>query len=128
MTSLQELRERIGRLTGPDRETDMLIWGALLEDKRDRWSGWSFWITAGGLPHFTASLDAAVALVERVLPGWNWLLRNDNCLANLWAPGTEPNDGDACYPSWAGTPVLALLLALLDALSSAPTPGGEDNG
>jgi hypothetical protein len=68
MTALQELIDRVKAATGPDRELDHAI-GVFFElsgaDKHDGphlrriWRG----------PRLAASLDAALAFVERVLPG-----------------------------------------------------------
>lgn len=65
----------------------------------------------------TTSLDAALAMAERALPGWEWLLRTDpvGWMANCWAGGTEPNLGAPCFPSYALTPALALCIAILRA-------------
>jgi hypothetical protein len=69
---------------------------------------------------FTSSLDAAIALVERVYPTGSW------CVEKL--PGTDLYGGQICLPcvnnkvpSWASngrkTPALALITALLESLS-----------
>lgn len=63
---LQGLIERCEKATGPDRELDVAIWQALC------WKDHYRDIAKGTV--FTASLDASVALVERVLPGWHWSL------------------------------------------------------
>jgi hypothetical protein len=70
------------------------------------------------LPDPTTSLDAALAMAERVLPGWDWLLRTDEergFMLNCWKRGDEPNLGDPCFPSFAPTPALALCIAILRA-------------
>jgi hypothetical protein len=51
--------------------------------------------------HFTASIDAALALVERVLPGWRWTVTSVGddkeipkawlWLERLWAAPEEPS-------------------------------------
>jgi hypothetical protein len=55
--------------TGPSREIDAAIYCALV------------WIDppVRGVPSYTASIDAALALVERLLPGWafNVCFRDD---------------------------------------------------
>lgn len=83
MTDLQGLLERVEKASGPDREVDLLIVELFPESpaadivvgRVRRWidarqphqySANAF--NAGQLP-YTASLDAALALVERVLPG-----------------------------------------------------------
>lgn len=61
---------------------------------------------------FTASLDAAITLCERVLPGCQWVTGRGNVYENLpWA-----KVGD-----WYGTgasPAIALLLAIFRALQA----------
>lgn len=106
--SHEALIARLEALIGSDRELDAEIDVALF-------GGETIWKTAnytmesypasrrpsathiGGfanehVPSYTASLDAAVALVERVLPGWTYLLNNDGvrkdraCMADLFPP------------------------------------------
>lgn len=74
MTTLTALRERVREAEGADRELDagvaMGLDGFLLEELNP------VYLTTGGdqanrdhrAPHYTASLDAAVALVERICP------------------------------------------------------------
>ena len=57
--SLDGLIERVERCTGPDRFLDSRI-RAVLEPQEP---------IVDGCPFYTASLDAALALVERKLPG-----------------------------------------------------------
>jgi len=58
MTDLQGLLERVRTAKGPDGEIDYAIYRQLREYT--------------GLQSYTASIDAALALTERVLPGWCW--------------------------------------------------------
>jgi hypothetical protein len=119
VTDLTELLERVKTATGSDRMLDLAIAQALNQP----------WQYTGEPPQeifcarFTSSLDAALALVERVFP------------AAHWATGTVPDAGwqDAkpgeFYAStgakWTErhygtgkTPALALLAALLSALAA----------
>lgn len=72
---------------------------------------------------FTESLDAAVALCERVLPGWRGDLDlapfepGDNCGARLFPPKSITN-----IAGEAATPALALIAAVLRALASQVQP------
>ena len=71
------------------------------------------------IPDYTASLDAAVALVDRVLPTWWWAISRTP--ARGWHEGEvyPPNydSGDPlCGVGGASTPALALCIALLKAL------------
>ncbi len=85
MSDLNALVERIEAGSGSDRTADGLIAARTLPARPD---GWLPWVCNGGYvltptgekplpghgqfvaaPPYTASIDAAVALVERVLPG-----------------------------------------------------------
>jgi hypothetical protein len=75
-----ELIERLEGLSGPDREVDEAL--ALTYDgfkavyEVGMAGNWWHRFTQGGLtaavPAYTASIDAAVALVEKALPGGDW--------------------------------------------------------
>jgi hypothetical protein len=76
--TLIALRERVVNATGPDRGLDIHISHALGVDAD--WHGdldnlgynHLRGFCALGMRPLTASADAALALVERVLPGWGW--------------------------------------------------------
>jgi len=84
-------------------------------------------------PFYTASIDDALALVERMLPGWFW--RTGRMTAPHWQNGSyadywchlQRTHSDHCdredeSTGFAHTPATAILAALLRALSpSAPT-------
>lgn len=85
-------------------------------------------------PSYTASIDAALALVERMLPGWFCTIAIKTLKYEVvggpwadlaspkWVAGTEL-DG---YAEAAGaTPPLAILAALLSALSTLPNTQKE---
>lgn len=76
----------------------------------------------GPVPLFSDSIDAALALAERVLPGYWWLVRSDegesDSFANMGLIGTNPNMGAPCYPAFAPTPALALCISILRALEA----------
>lgn len=118
---LQTLREKLQALSEPSREVDAELFLILTPPSDGAWRVQRpGWLTnddregsAQWCPHFTASIDAALALVERMLPGWQWLVgRNE----------IEPKG--TCYLlharkhsyGSAPTPALAILLALLDAI------------
>lgn len=68
----------------------------------------------------TQSLDAALALAERVLEGWSWEIRIDESGASVqaapvwWMEGlAAPDEGGVSCE--AATPALALCLAVLKA-------------
>jgi hypothetical protein len=70
-------------------------------------------------PYYTASLDAAIALVERQLPGWRFKVGQRmkmRFVASYWAV-IIPQEGRIPFFHGASeTPALALLSALLRAL------------
>lgn len=62
----------------------------------------------------TTSLDAALALASRVLPGWVWNMGNDlPCWVHLWIDDRN-YDGNPIQGN-ASTPALALCAAILRA-------------
>lgn len=127
MAELAELLERVKAETGPDRELDIAIGLAVGGFERVQRGilgvvEYRFWMPEGGwnsgsstvmIPKFTASLDAALALVERALPGAEWSVGHNACddfVATCWVQGVEDLDYHA------PTAALALLAALLSAL------------
>lgn len=135
--SLSSLISRVEKCTGPDRELDAAVEVAtfpvfLSADENmyakpcrrdDHCAPGHFWyVQRSGMSlraaePYTASLDAAVALVERVLPHWPWEVKwaghRKGYVATVW-----PCD-QSLYPfklADASTAALALLLATLRAL------------
>lgn len=108
---LHEILERLEKAEGPDREIDAwLIFALDLEQRyiaggkepipRDiKWDGVEFSLYDENgkhgfwgphvVPEFTASLDAAVALVEKMLPEWWWRV-------NGGSPATKGRLRTAC--------------------------------
>jgi hypothetical protein len=83
---------------------DREIWVALEFDRRS---------SPIDAPEYTTSLDAALALAERVLPGWDWHARShygDKFFAQVW-PAFQSRQHEA----YAATPALALCIAILKA-------------
>jgi len=122
MTS--DLITRLSKLDAPDREVDAQIEVAVRRIEAARsglaeeyWANWQ--ASPDGTvydPHtryssqpFTASVDAAIALAERVLPGWGWLTQN------CGSPKAIVVKDDDIYETQAATPAIALLIALLRA-------------
>lgn len=130
------LLSRLQGLTAPDREVDTLIhyalfpetevlldpgdmrtkrpgrYGPLSEMPMDCWTDYDAICHHIGAQPYTASLDAAVALCERVLPGWGWLRNPDGAMAVKPALGTGA--------AWSAHPIpaIALLIAILTALEA----------
>jgi len=122
------LVERLEKATGPDREIDAAIRAQL-------------GISEGYHAHefYTASLDAALALVERVLPGWrvqfwqqrsgSWhvrLIRDAHYALVTTEDEDRTRDGDNEIAGARSTPALALCLAALKALAQGNE--GSDEG
>lgn len=138
--SLEDLIERVEGATGPDREIEARLW-CLQEGREFRkviWSDykypdgqkhWHSFRTNGGdvgchsVPKFTASLDAALALCERVLPGVWWLIGRGKLTAAEPEYGAQLMFGEdeVLGVGEAPTPAVALILALLRALLSKDT-------
>lgn len=138
---IEALIERMEKLDGPDREVDawigyhtnLVVDEMSWREKIDRFgiehavksatSHQNVWSSA--LPAYSASLDAVIALVEKVLPGWYWRVGRTSLFPNGWAyiSRTHPSHCDredeaACADGKAANPAIALLLALLRALQS----------
>lgn len=72
-------------------------------------------------PKYTASLDAVIALVERVLPGWSWEARKSgfgNGQASVWDPMDQPRHGTTIRADHKSSPAIALLIATIKALEA----------
>jgi len=63
---LSALIERVEKCSGPDRQLDAVIALNICDLELER--------EISEIPHFTSSLDAALALVEEKLPGWTRLV------------------------------------------------------
>ena len=138
MADLKDLLERVEKATGPDRELEcrlfaampdmsMLegvsidkIWagadGAVYYTQTDRRG--TYFIS--GIPNYTASIDAALALCERKLGKFMWAVGDmeDGPFARLVVPlKTKRPDNRPEWAVWEGhaaTPPLALLRALIE--------------
>lgn len=138
MTNLTKLIARVEALTKADRETDIQIAVALIDAKREKnWYHWQanrprgttegtpeeYWRSRHDrCPAFTASLDAAIALTERVLPGWSWEARRsgtgDKGQATVWNPLKAPGHSSEQRTFNRPTTAIALVLATLKALQA----------
>ena len=114
---MNSIIDRLEKATGGDRELDAAIFdiacGGLFWPENE-----TLWVQVGWnrVPKaFTASLDAAIALVEKMLPGWGWMVeRQPNGEAEAWLD----EFGAYAYgrPVQGRTPAIALLIALFRAL------------
>jgi hypothetical protein len=138
MSEINALIEKLKAATGPDRELDAAVFKAcghrveyngtreftpylVTTDQRE-------WRIAGGytlLPNATASIDIALSLVDKMLPGWVWgITAPVGRMADgmLWKPDTDDERGfSRKVKVEAPTPPLAILLSLLLALSQEKT-------
>ena len=136
---LGDLLERLEAATGPDREIDKAVMLAIGRAREiDPWMfygpGETVWCFGDyehesvnpALPYVTASLDAVLALVEEKLPGWTVeIIRLSD------GEGFAQVSDDAAFmpvshEATAPTPALALLKALVCALSSESGASGSD--
>lgn len=138
MSRYADIIERLEKADGPSRKLDRDI------AKAEKWypddiQDVGFYIDPakgcrGGEiytpPAYTASLDAAIALVERMLPGWTTKHHTADS-----TPGQQrwhfyvarhPADRDGARSPHEfcgiGSPVIALLIALFRALEAKETP------
>lgn len=143
--TLPDLIAALEKAEGPSLQLDGMIWCAANKYEFVMWDGagcvyrdpaapkWD-----GGIKHaqasivrpYSASIDAAVALVERVLPGYGWdLASNTSHIKACLDPEFGKPIGK--HPHWAAVsnisskkfedganPAVALCLATLRALSS----------
>jgi hypothetical protein len=118
MTQLSSLIERLERCEGADREIDLAIFMATAEME-----SFSVWRPNDPTLFFTASIDAALALVERKLPGWGWQVHRDPqpgleaCFGFVGEPGAD----GVCGRAYAPSPAIALCLALCRATEGEKT-------
>ncbi len=135
--TLKGLLERVQAAAGPDRELDFDLarWRGWTEhdDKDDpvftgKVSTWwaepgCEWSTTSVPPCVTGSVDAALALVEQVLPGWDLELETIALgkLGKGYATLRGPNFSDADMSQYVQTDGLPkpAPLAILDALLQA---------
>jgi hypothetical protein len=119
--TLKSLRERCRVAEKADREIDV----AILRMLGYTWRGMDYWHHDDkriwkGSTFFTGSVDAALALVERLLPGWCYSVhRNeDGHFGSVWAPGQGGGPGSwvvEMFDEKAVNPALALICAALSA-------------
>lgn len=145
MISVKVLGELLGRLegaTGPDRELDCRVWSAVNGYEFIRFDGAGVsWRKLGGdnrhtdlsfVAKVTASLDAALALVERVLPGVWWHVAKGKLKADeplfgtvLYFTHEEELGGGEHETSPAIATCIALVRALIDTSERPSKPRDE---
>lgn len=130
ISKLRKLLERVESATGPDRYIDNDMMWMFCEP----FIGWEnvggWWMrnivtgeekrwTYVDPPAFTSSIDVAIALCERVLPGWSYEIRasgtGDKGQATVWDPMQCPGAGNEYRSTDNANPALALDAATLRA-------------
>ena len=125
---LSTLAERLEKATGPDREIDCLIFVATAESPFESYypdcvlavlGGFRARVEINEIPPYTASIDAALALVEAMLPPYGWSWRVQHTLgserASIWREGLR---SEWSISLTAPTAPLAILRALVAALAA----------
>lgn len=127
MTELRDLAEMLNAATGASRELDAEIanatgWRLVWNDVFD--ISVREWVDANGIykaqenaqPNFTSSIDAALALVERLLPGWEWSVWRCGEVCGATVYNTPKDEIEPSISSHAPTAPLSILRALVAAL------------
>lgn len=147
---MNDLLARIEAAEGPSREIDLALANLLVFSEPHRLisslvSGWSHdfaypeselplggdeyhgWakalnhMIAQPVERYTSSIDAALALCERVLPKWEILLTDEGETGSTsWIASIGPRETFMSYEAKGRTPSLALLAALLKAKDKTP--------
>ena len=121
--SLRSILERVEAADGADREIDFAIAEAL--DGVNR-------VSSAARLRYTASLDAAVALVQKMLPLWLISISQIDRTQSYdpvsgWCAELKPSRlarGTPVDDGYGETPALALIAALLRALDASPPHSG----
>lgn len=111
-----DLIEKLEKAEGPDRELDRS-----LSETFGRKNDFGVLICAGylGIGDFTSSVDAAVRLCERVLPGHGYdIARCEQCHATIWEKDKNGNFVSRTYQVPGATLPIALCIAILKALQA----------
>jgi len=128
--TLRSLLERVKGLSGPDRDVDRAVLDALETPNLGWGSIWPASVTWDSTDEgkwaapLSASLDAVVALCERLVPDYRWHLANRDYVDGVyqgdgfgaWLEHPVSSGGGPDWHAHGATPALALLAALLSAL------------
>ena len=98
-----ELIAALKSAKGPDRELDKAVWRQFHAPGMEPGSTIHF-------PKYTASIDAAVALIERVRPETLWAVYSGG------EAEVDDETGTATVGARAATPAIALCIALLESM------------
>lgn len=121
----REMWRRVQAIRGPDREVDgalhNFLFGTEYVKSIGSVTGFMTSATNNGcptVPDYTASLDAAVGLINAALPGWGWGVSDyqhtpaGTCSCFLHPKPEQP----FCHHDSGKTPALAICAAILWAL------------
>lgn len=133
MTDLEQLIGRLEAASEGSRPLDWLIAEELGDEAfRLKAAAWPPFAPGSkidkGIPAYTTSIDAIVALIERKLPGWSWGVQSyhgdkDGPLGMLiYSNGVDYAEASGSRP----TPALALSLALCRALQAQQETSDAD--
>lgn len=117
MNELKQLRERVEKAEGPDELSRTEFYDALARVI----FGAEFTFADSGLCRDALrSIDSAVALIERKLPGWRWIVDSDFDRGPPYAAQVKARGATwaETYRPMCKTPALALIAALLSALET----------
>jgi hypothetical protein len=137
LEQLQSLRDRIANATGPDREIDAAICVAFSIEGKSRTVNRRGHFVNGKpvflrvdieYPKLTSSIDAALALVDRVLPGWEWSVWACGGVFGATVYNTPEDEIEPSISAHAPTPALAIILAGLDALIAKEKTDDQEGG
>lgn len=114
-----ELVARLEAASVGSRDIDQLIDMAFPTDGAPPGYRWALDL----IPRYTTSLDAALALAERVLPGWHWgLSKTGACLLD------DKEETEVRVNIAHKAPALALCIAILKARTAAETGAAGEAG
>jgi hypothetical protein len=103
-----DILSRLRALSGADRAVDIEIVMAFGTENEHGVRSCAGYL---GIAMFTASVDAALALVERVLPGINWEVTKTSACLYTDCP-------DCGHSGYHTHPAIAILIALFEALKA----------
>ena len=116
MSELEELLGKCERATGSDRAIDGLLYQLSDDITKRCWPYWDSFQREELTPRYTASVDAALALVERMVPDTPIFLADDKSEDDLPCSCDLSNGTVEPWKASAKTLPLAILAALLRAL------------
>lgn len=133
LSELTALRDRVIAATGPDRELDAALYTIVYfpeysADDAGAQAAIRVNLEYRPPPCYTASVDAALALCERMLPGW---ARGFDAGSKTIIAFVDPHDFEdrfsgARYTATGAAEPLAILAAILNALIAKETSNADN--